>query len=268
MSVIDTHCHLEEEVFDADRLDLLRRARSAGVSAIVSVGVDPPGWQAQRRVWDVINGLADTSDLPSIHLAFGLHPWKVTEPTGDWLAELRTQLSSAEAVVALGELGLDFAPGMPDEALQRRVFEAQLCLARELSLPLIMHARKSEDRLLWYLRRQPDLRGVVHGFTGSAQQAAAFVDQGFFIGVGGAITHDRASRLRSVIAAIPVDHLLLETDAPFQPGAAHRGQRNEPAFIRDNLDYLAKLHDCSAAEMAAQTSENARRLFGIAINDD
>jgi len=92
MSVIDTHCHLEEEVFDADRLDLLRRARSAGVSAIVSVGVEPSGWLAQRRVWDDINGLPDTSDLPSIYLAFGLHPWKVAEPTGDWLAELRTEL--------------------------------------------------------------------------------------------------------------------------------------------------------------------------------
>lgn len=263
MSLIDSHCHLDDTAFDADRPAVLARAGRVGVTDLISVGTDPASWERQRRMRRDAFPEAGANPLPRIRLAFGLHPWwaRRVEPASA-LSALATLLE-AERVVAIGEVGLDFAAGMPVEATQRALFDAQLDLARTHDLPVILHARKSEDRLLWYLRRRPGLRGVVHGFVGSAQQAERFIEQGFMLGVGGAVTHPRARRLRAVLAGVPADYLLLESDAPHQPGAAHRGERNEPAWITESLAVLARLKAVEEAEMARRTWENARRLFKL-----
>ncbi|MFW6342381.1 MAG: TatD family hydrolase [Halothiobacillaceae bacterium] len=261
MSLIDTHCHLDFPVFDADRSAVLARAADAGLDALVSVGTEPGGWTRQRAM------LADRpADGPKLYLAHGLHPWFLAQAPDDWPDRLQACLEdppAATQVVAVGEIGLDFGQGMPDEDSQRRVLERQLDLAESLDLPVILHARKSEDRLLWYLRRRPALRGVIHGFTGSDQQARAFVDCGFFIGVGTAITHPGATRLRPIVAGLPETALLLETDAPDQPPAGHRGERNEPAWLVAVLATLADLRGQDPAVLAGSTWDNACRLFAL-----
>lgn len=261
MSLIDTHCHLDFPVFDPDRAQVLARAAAAGLTDIVSVGTEPAGWARQRVLRAEL-----PADAPSVHLACGLHPWFLAQAGEDWFETLSGLMVTDAAElrpVAVGEIGLDFGPDMPPEREQREVLERQFDLAESRNLPVILHARKSEDRLLWYLRRRPALRGVVHGFVGSLQQAQAFIELGFLIGVGGPITHPRASRLRSVLAEVPESALLLETDAPDQPPAGYRGERNEPACLLEVLACLAALRGQEPAVLAGSTWENAARLFGL-----
>jgi TatD DNase family protein len=150
-----------------------------------------------------------------------------------------------------------------DLATQRHYFSAQLALARELDLPVIVHARRAVEEVILSLRRLPGLRGVVHSFAGSEQQAQRLWDIGFHLGIGGPVTYARARRLRNLVARMPLDRLLLETDAPDQPDAMHRGQRNEPARLGEVLGCIASLRDESAAAIATATTANARRLFGL-----
>jgi len=263
MSLIDSHCHLDAAEFEPDLGAVLVRACAAGVTDLISVGTHPAGWRRQQQIAVAFGARRPDEFAGRIRLAFGLHPWWIEQVEPEAALSLLGRCLAAQQALAVGEIGLDFAPGMPPASLQRMVFDAQLELARQHDLPVILHARKSEDRLLWYLRRRSGLRGVVHGFVGSLQQAQYFIDQGFYLGVGGAVTHERARRLRGVLAEIPIERLLLESDAPYQPGAAHRSARNEPAWIVEPLAVLARLKGVDEAEMARRTWENARRLFKL-----
>lgn len=251
--LVDSHAHLDAGVFDADRDAMLARARDAGVQHVVV-----PATTASR--WPILHELCAGDE--GLHAAYGLHPMFLREHRERHLEQLPAWLQDHHAV-AVGECGLDFYIDDPQPERQRACFVRQLQIARELDLPVIVHARRSVEEVIHTLRRIGRLRGVVHSFSGSREQARQLADLGFLVGIGGPVTHERARRLRRTVADIPLDTLLLETDAPDQPGARHRGQRNEPAWLTDILECIAALRPESVDDIAAATSANARRLFGL-----
>jgi len=253
MRLVDSHCHLDVDAFDADRPQVIKRARSAGVTRQIVPAIDAAGWPGLRDI---------CASSPGLYPAYGLHPMFLANHRPAHLVELREWLER-EKPVAIGECGLDFfVPGLDAEA-QAGIFDAQLLLAREFDLPLIVHARRAVDAVIAAVRRVGGIRGVVHSFSGSAQQAAQLWDLGFMIGLGGPVTYERANRLRALARTIPLEHLLLETDAPDQPDSSHRGQRNEPARMIHVLRAIAELRDMDPRDIANATTANAERLFQL-----
>ena len=259
---IDTHCHLDAPEFDADRAAVVQRARAVGVTQVVLPAVQAAGFEGTR-------GAAHAHGLA---YALGIHPLCVAAAQSgdlDRLEQALHQHRDDPRLVAVGEIGLDhFVPGL-DHALQERFYTAQLRLAREAGLPVILHVRRSADSLLKALRRIPVPGGIAHAFNGSAQQAAQFVALGFRLGFGGTLTFERSLQIRELARTVPESALVLETDAPDIPPqwlyrtAAERahtpGQgRNEPAELPRIAAVLASLRGCSVAEAAAFTSANAQ----------
>jgi TatD DNase family protein len=202
---------------------------------------------------------------PGLHPAYGLHPMFLDRHRPGHLDALAAWLRD-ERAVAVGECGLDFYAGEPDPHMQRHYFLRQLELAREFDLPVIVHARRAVDAVIAAIRRTGGLRGVVHSFSGSAEQAVQLHRLGFMLGIGGPVTHERANRLRKLVATLPLEQLLLETDAPDQPGAAHRGERNEPAYLPEVLDAIAGLRGMERETLAKATTANAERLFRLSAS--
>lgn len=252
-SLVDSHCHLDAPEFDADRDQVVRRAREAGVAQQVIPAIDAAGWIPLRDLCAGRDGL-----FP----AYGLHPMFLDRHRPGHLEQLR-DLLSRERAVAVGECGLDYFVDGLDRQTQQTLFEGQLALAREFDLPVIVHARRAVDAVTAAIRRIGGLRGVVHSFSGSRQQAEQLWRLGFMIGLGGPVTYARARRLRRLAAEMPVEHLLLETDAPDQPDAGNRGGRNEPALLVRVRDAIAGLRDEDPDHIADATAANARRLFGL-----
>jgi len=253
MVLIDSHCHLDASEFDPDRAEVLARADAAGIVAQVVPATTAAGWDKLRSV------CAARADL---HPAYGLHPVFLDEHAPDDLQRLREWIES-ERPCAIGECGLDYFIETLDRERQSFYFDAQLALAREYELPLVIHARRSVEAVIQAIRRVGGLRGVVHSYAGSPEQARQLWELGFLIGLGGPVTYDRAHRLRGLVSDMPLQYLLLETDAPDQPDAGIRGQRNEPARLASVLDCIATLRNEPAEAIAAQTTLNARRLFGL-----
>ena len=252
-SLIDSHVHLDLPPFDADRTTVIERAHGAGIQHMVVPSVDLGSW---RRIAKL------TMDESGVHPAYGLHPVYLAQHQLADLDRLKTWLNDHPAV-ALGEIGLDFHQAVLDRDQQRFYFTNQLQLAQELNLPVIVHARQTLEEVSLTLRQNDGLRGVVHSFSGSEQQARRLWDIGFHLGIGGPVTYERAQRLRRIVAKMPIEFLLLESDAPDQPDAAHRGQRNEPARITEVLRCIATLRGESEEHVAEATTGNARRLFGL-----
>lgn len=253
--LVDTHCHLDDREFDADREAVIERARAAGVHWQVVPAVDAAGWPKLREVCAAGEGL-----FP----AYGLHPMLLAAHRPQHLVELREWIAR-ERPCAVGECGLDFYVEGLDHDGQQRYFDGQLELAREFALPVIVHARRAVDAVIASIRRVGGLRGVVHSFSGSDEQARQLWKLGFLLGLGGPVTYERANRLRRLAATMPLEYLLLETDAPDQPDAAIRGQRNEPARLSAVLGEIAKLRGEDPVAIAQATTANARRLFGPGV---
>lgn len=251
--LVDTHCHLDATAFDPDRSGVIARAQAAGVGAQVIPAIELAGFAALRDL---------CASQPGLHPAYGLHPMFLDRHRPGHLDDLARWLER-EPAVALGECGLDHYVEGLDREQQRMYFERQLRLARELDLPVIVHARHAVEETLAAIRRIGGLRGVVHSYSGSAEQARQLWDLGFLLGVGGPVTYERARRLRAIVATMPIDRLLLETDAPDQPLQAHRGERNEPAMLDEVCATIAGLRGESHESVAAATTRNARALFGI-----
>lgn len=251
--LVDSHCHLDAAEFDSDRTAAVYRARAAGVLQQVVPAVDAAGWP---KLHDTCR--ADAGLFP----AYGLHPMYLREHRREHLEELREWIER-ERPVAVGECGLDFFVEGLDADAQRFYFEGQLMLAHELDLPVIVHARRAVDAVVAAVKRIGGLRGVVHSYSGSAEQARQLFDLGFLIGLGGPVTYERANRLRQLAASVPLESLLLETDAPDQPDARHRGERNEPSRLPFVCETIAALRGVDPAELARATAANARRLFAL-----
>lgn len=251
--LIDSHCHLDAPEFDPDRAEVVARARAAGVGAQVVPAIAADGWPKLREV---------CAAAPGLHPAYGLHPMFLDAHRPEHLPRLAEWLQR-ERPCAVGECGLDYYVEGLDREAQAFYFDGQLRLAREFDLPVIVHARHAVDAVVAAIRRVGGLRGVVHSYSGSEEQAQQLWKLGFLLGLGGPVTYERAQRLRRIVAAMPLEFLLLETDAPDQPDAEIRGQRNEPARLVGICDTIARLRGVSADEVARATSDNARRLFGL-----
>ncbi|MEP6898202.1 MAG: TatD family hydrolase [Rhodanobacter sp.] len=253
LNLIDSHVHLDDDAFAIDRETVIGRAAQAGVCAMVIPAVDAPSWARIRSI---------CSGQPQLHPAFGLHPMFLARHVPGDLEALPSWLADDD-VVAVGEIGLDFHVAGLDRQLQQHYFERQLALAADHDLPVIVHARGAIEEVILTLRRSGPLRGVVHSFSGSEQQAEKLWRMGFHIGIGGPVTYERAQRLRRIVSTMPIEFLLLESDAPDQPDAFHRGQRNEPARIVEVLRCITALRGESEQAIASATTSNGRRLFNL-----
>jgi TatD DNase family protein len=253
---IDTHCHFDFPPFEGDETESLARAARAGVERVIV-----PTMCASR--FDDVLSLA--RQHPAIYAALGLHPVWIAQHDDAALALLEQHLSQRPSgLVAIGEIGLDRYIPDPQFDRQMALLEAQLRLAKHYDLPVILHSRRTHDQLAALLRRMPLPRaGVVHGFSGSLQQAQRFVSLGYRIGVGGTITYPRASKTRSVMAALPLDALLLETDAPDMPLNGWQGQPNRPERVTEVFRALCELRSESPRQIADALFENASRLFAL-----
>lgn len=251
LTLIDCHNHFDDASFDADRDIVYQRAQQSGVVTQVLAAVS-------ARLWPRLKAVA--AHYPGSYASYGLHPGYLAEHRPEHLDALAQWLSQ-ERPVAIGECGLDYYLPDLDPDLQAEYFVGQLRLARRHDLPVVIHARHAVDQVIKLLRRFTGVRGMVHSFSGSEDQAGRLLDMGILLSFGGPVTHPRATRLRSLLRYLPLDGLLLETDAPDQPLNHHRGERNEPAFLTEVLDCIAALRGMDPAEIAAATTENACRLF-------
>ena len=257
MEWIDTHCHLDEESFTQDCHDTIQRAVDAGVTRMLTIGTT---LDSCRRALD----LAQKYD--SVFAVVGLHPnyIQAAQP-GDW--ERIVELAAAPKVVGLGETGLDQYWDHSPIELQSEYFDRHLELSRQLDLPFVVHCREAEVEVVTQLRRHSahgPLRGVMHAFCGSAETASACLEMGMHLSFGGMVTFKRNEVLRQVSLAVPLDRLLVETDAPYLSPTPFRGKRNEPAHVRLTAACLAEARGVSKEVIAAATTENARRLFRLA----
>lgn len=251
--VIDSHCHLDNPCFDSDRDLVLSRAYEAGVDAMIIPAINAITWPRLRHI---------TQPNRRLYAAYGLHPMFISDHRPEDLKELSKWLSQ-ERPVAVGECGLDFFVKDFEPETQIEYLLAQLKLARDFDLPVILHARRALNEVMKFLRQYPGLRGVVHSFSGSLQQAEQLFEMGFYIGLGGPLTYDRAKRLRKVATQMPIEAILIETDSPDQPGISHRGSRNEPAFLNEVVTTLAILRDTNADTVVKSTSDNTKKLFAL-----
>lgn len=251
--LIDSHSHLDAAEFDADRDAVIARARAAGVARQVLPAVDAASWPKLREV---------CARAPGLFAAYGLHPMYLRAHRDAHLLELREWITR-EQPVAVGECGLDYFVEDLDPQAQAHFFDGQLRLAREFDLPVIVHARRAVDAVIAAIRRVGGLRGVVHSYPGSLEQARQLARAGFLLGVGGPVTYARANRLRKLVATMPLEWLLLETDSPDQPDSAQRGRRNEPARLPRILETIAELRGADPKDIAAATTANATRLFAL-----
>ncbi|MCY4022984.1 MAG: TatD family hydrolase [Anaerolineaceae bacterium] len=259
--MIDTHCHLDFDSFTEDREQVLQRARLAGVRSIINPAVDLESCEAALSIhlrW------------PQVHVAVGIHP-NSCQDFDDACIEALHELAGQPGVVAVGEIGLDFYRDRCPPDLQRTALRSQLRLAAECNLPVIIHNREAAADLLPMLTDHakslsPTMRervGVLHSFSASGKVARQALDHGYYLGFTGPVTFRKAEDLRGIARQVPLDRLLVETDAPFLAPSPKRGRRNEPSWLPYIVDRLAGLHGVSTEKLAQITEENARRLFNL-----
>ena len=250
--LIDTHCHLWFEDFDADREACLLRAVSAGVTGFVQVGTDIA---ANDRA------IALARAHPNMRATVGVHPHDATTLDDASLARLRAQAADP-VVVAIGEIGLDFFRDHSPRDVQQHAFRRQLALAQELAKPLVLHCRDAHDDLLAILREDAPWRGIAHCYSGGPDRLDAYLALGLHVSIAGPVTYKNAEGLRAAARAVPADRLLIETDCPYLTPMPHRGQRNEPAFLRFTAQAVAAARGETLVALAARTTANAETLLG------
>ena len=253
MHLIDSHCHLDFSEFDADREIILDHCKQLGVEKIVVPGV-------MANSWNRLITICQQSAM--LYPALGLHPIFMADHQAEDLKKL-TEYITLHKLVAIGEIGLDFYIPEHDKADQISLLEQQLSIAREADLPVILHVRKAHDQTLLLLKKHTVKGGIIHAFSGSEQQAQHYIKLGFLFGVGGAITHKRATRLRHLFSTLPLSSLVLETDAPDMPLSNMSEQRNTPENIPTILDSLAEIRSESKKEIAEITTANCQRVLNL-----
>jgi len=255
--LFDTHAHLDQEEFDADRDAVVRRAHDAGVTRIVAVGTTAP---TSRRCVELAH------QFPGVLAAVGIQPnYTAQAAAGDW--DLVVAAAEDPRVVALGETGLDRHWDYAPLEVQQDYFDRHLRLSQERRLPFIVHTRESDADVLAMLREartRGPLSGVMHSFTGSAETAAVCVELGLFISFAGMVTFKKSEALRAVAATVPADRIVIETDSPYLSPHPLRGKPNEPAHLVHTARVLAEVRGVSLEDFSRETTANARRLFGVA----
>jgi len=256
--MIDSHAHLNDRAYQNDVADVIARAEAAGVDAIINVGYD---LASSRKAVDL------AERFPGLWAVVGLHPHDAkdwTEELGDSLREL----TKHPKVLALGEAGLDYHYDHSPRDVQRSVFREQLALARELKLPLVIHSREATKDTLDLVSEYPDVPCLLHCYSGSLETARIYGEMGHYFSFGGPITFNNAHKLRDVVAGIPLDRILLETDCPYLTPHPYRGKRNEPARLPLVAEKLAEIHGRSLEDVVRQTVENTRAFFGLVHKED
>ncbi len=252
---IDSHAHLEMPDYNHDRDAMINSAVEQGIEKIVTIGID-------KKECEQAIQLAAT--YPFIYAAIGLHPHNAKK-RNNHLYDFIKETAQNEKVVALGEMGLDFYKNWSPRNDQIRCFHDQLALARELNLPVIIHDRDAHEETLQILRDEQawEFGGVIHCFSGDFKMAAACIDMGFFISIPGTVTFKNATMLQEVVKKIPLESILIETDAPFLAPVPYRGKRNEPAYVRYVAEKIADIKNVPVETVASVTTNNAKELFNF-----
>lgn len=253
--LFDSHAHLNDEQYDDDRDEVIRRALEQGVSRILNIGFN-------RETIETTLSLAEQYGF--IYAAVGWHPHDAATMTDEDLKWIRT-LTEHPKVVALGEMGLDYYRNYSPKEVQEEVFRRQIRLAREVGMPIIIHNREADRDVLRVLREEgaEEVGGVMHCFGGDWSMAQECLEMNFLIGLGGPVTFKNAHLPKEIAARVPLDRLLIETDSPYLAPHPHRGKRNESGYVRLVAEKIAELRGISFEEVARKTSANACRLFGI-----
>jgi len=258
-ALIDSHCHLADEVFAADLEAVVGRAREAALEralVILAAGDENEAAQARRleRLW------------PDVRFAIGVHPHQAHEFAGSPTAAVdavRRQFDETPGARAIGEIGLDYHYDFSPRDIQQHVFRSQVALARELRRPVVIHTREADEDTIGILKGEGrgSVTGVLHCFTGGPSLARAGLDLGFYISMSGIATFPKAGELRETLRAVPLERLLVETDSPFLAPPPHRGKRNEPSYVARVAETLAGMHGISTEDVCRRTSANFHALF-------
>jgi TatD DNase family protein len=261
--MIDSHCHLQDPKFAGDLELVIKRARDAGIRTLITIGYDMP---SSRQAVEIAEAHGD------IYATVGVHPHDAKTLTARDLDEL-SRIAASEKVVAIGEIGLDFYRNLSPRADQERAFRELLDLARNLQLPVVIHSRDADEEVFAILAEYAGLArhtapegqavGVMHTFAGDVALARRYIEMGFAISFSGTVTYPAAEKTREVARAIPPTSMMVETDAPYLPPQAIRGQRNEPARVRDVVEYLAALRGEPPENFGRVTTRTTAQLFGL-----
>ncbi|MBS1796428.1 MAG: TatD family hydrolase [Acidobacteria bacterium] len=264
MNFIDSHCHIDGEAFDADRDQVVERAKAAGVRAMLVVGTGDP------HTGEIAKAVGTAERYPNVFAAVGVHPHDAKlydEAAESILIEL---VESSPKVIAWGEIGLDFYYDHSPRDVQIEVFKRQIRKARELDLPIIVHSRDADRETVEILTEEcsaPGFRGIMHCFGGTAAMAEDLMRIGFLISFAGNVTFKKAENLREAARVVPLDRLLIETDCPFLTPVPFRGKRNEPVYVVETARFLADFYGVGLAELAARTTRNFVDFFGVELEN-
>jgi len=253
--LVDSHCHLDFPDFAEERDTVIERARAAGIGTMLTIGTrldQFPGVRAIAEAYD------------DVWCSVGAHPHEAEEHANIGAAEL-VALATHPRVVGIGEAGLDFYYEHSPRDVQQRVFRTHIAAARETGLPLIVHTRSADDEMVHILREEQPPAGVLHCFSSGRGVAEAALDLGFYISLSGIVTFRNAEDLRAIVRDVPLDRLLVETDAPYLAPVPYRGRRNEPAYVAKTAETVASLKGVTFEELAAATTDNFFRLFAKAV---
>lgn len=257
MNIVDTHCHLDVVDFDLDRSDILKRCRHDGINKIIIPAIHANSWSNILELCNAEEGL---------YPAFGLHPVFLKQHHPDDINKLEKLLNSVRPI-AIGEIGLDFYIKDLNQQEQLALFEAQLIIAKKHELPVILHVRKAHDQVLKLLKKIKVKGGFCHAFNGSMQQAEKYIELGFKLGFGGTLTYENSTKIHQLAKSLPLESIVLETDAPDMVVESHRGERNSPEYIVNALFALAKIKGESVDFIAKQTTLNANDVMNFSEYD-
>ncbi len=251
--LIDSHCHLDFEIFDDDRSEVLQRAKNSGITDIIIPGTEKKHW---HRITTLCEG------QPQLHACYGLHPYWANKHSKHDIKQLQQYIDQHHPV-AIGECGLDFRPQQADKKTQQYFFEAQLSLAENYQLPVVIHSVNATETVIQTIKKFKNLRGMIHSYSGSSEQARQLVNLNFYISLSGSVTYDNAKKIRDVAKDIPLASLLVETDAPDQPDRENANERNEPAYLINTVKEIAKIRGEVVAVVAEQVTDNAKKLLSL-----
>jgi len=253
MNIIDTHCHLDVADFQLDRNEVLERCRALGINKIIIPAIESATWPGLLSLCNKEAGL---------YPALGLHPVFIKQHHADDIQKLEKLLETVTPI-AVGEIGLDFYLKELDPQQQLKLFEAQLNIAKAHNLPVILHVRKAHDQVLQLLKKIKVKGGFCHAFNGSLQQAEQYIALGFKLGFGGTLTYENSTKIHKLAKELPLESIVLETDAPDMVVESHRGERNSPEYIIESLNALARLRNETVDVIAMQTTKNANDVMNF-----
>ncbi len=251
-NIFDTHAHYDDPKFDQDRKSLLLSMESKNVCGIINCGCD---------INSSLKSVEFSKEYPFVYAAVGYHPENIPE-NSEFDETSLISLIKEEKTVAIGEIGLDYYWDSSRAETQKIFFEKQLCLAEKLNMPVIIHSRDACDDTLQIIKRH-NVRGVMHCFSGSVETAEEYIKLGFYLGFGGAVTFKNAKRAVSVVQAVPMDRILLETDCPYMAPEPFRGKRNDSTLIKFVAEKIAEIKKISPETVKSTTLNNAKKLFGV-----